>query len=134
MYHVAYDLAWSSYIAQSQLLACCIAAGLSTSRMLADDLPTPDDMTATFALATDDVMLFTLGDEDVATPWLKQLDDAIDQAGIQAHASKAVTAVYDETVIGIDVVGGRYLAPHVNKLAKVMSGCVYFLEYLMASF
>ena len=90
-------------------------------------------MTATFALATDDVMLFTLGDEDVATPWLKQLDDAIDQAGIQAHASKAVTAVYDETVIGIDVVGGRYLAPHVNKLANFMSGCLYFLKYFMAS-
>ena len=50
--------AWSSFIAQSQLLGVCNASGLTTERMLADDLHTPVDLSAVFALATDDVMLF----------------------------------------------------------------------------
>ena len=53
--------AWSSFIAQSQLLGVGTASGLTTERMLADDLDTPADLSAVFALATDDVMLFTLG-------------------------------------------------------------------------
>ena len=125
--------AWSSFIAQSKLLKCCESAGLGTSRMLADDLPTPSDMSCTFALATDDVMLFTSGEAANAHPWLARLDAEIDKAGIQAHASKAVTAVHDETVIGVDLCQGQYLSPHASKLALVMSGCSHFLKTRSAS-
>ena len=109
------------------------SAGLTTDLMLSDDLPTPANLSAVFALATDDVMLFTLGAPEAALPWLAALDKSIADAGIQAHAKKAVTAVLDETVIGIDVVDGCFLAPHAPKLAKVLSGCLHFLRERNAS-
>ena len=83
--------AWPSFIAQSKFLQRCTNAGLTTKRMLADDLATPADLSAVFSLATDDVMLFTLGAPDAALPWLDALDKSIADAGIQAHAKKAVT-------------------------------------------
>ena len=126
--------AWSSFIAQSKLLQCCTNAGLTTNLMLADDLPTPAHLSAVFALATDDVMLFTLGAPDVAVRWLHALDKSIADAGIQAHAKKAVTAALDETVVGIDVVDGCFLAPHAPKLARMFfSGCLHFLRERKAS-
>ena len=120
-------------MAQSKLLSCCAAAGLTTGRMLSDDLPTPGDLFAVFALATDDVMLFTLGGATNAVPWLEALDGAIADAGIQAHDKKAVTAQFDETVIGIDVVEGGILTPHAPKLAKVLAGSLLFLNERLAS-
>ena len=42
---------WSSYLAQSTLLAQCAGVGLSTDRMLADDLLRPSTGTLRFACA-----------------------------------------------------------------------------------
>ena len=75
----------------------------------------------------------TLGAPDAALPWLDALATSIADAGIQAHAKKAVTAVLDETVIGIDVVDGCFFAPHAPKLAKVLYGCLHFLRERKAS-
>ena len=70
---------------------------------------------------------------NAALPWLDALDKSIADARIQAHAKKAVTAVLDETVFGIDVVDGLFLAPHAPKLGKVLSGCFHFLRERKAS-
>ena len=125
--------AWSSFIAQSQLLGVCTASGLTTERMLADDLDTPADLSAVFALATDDVMLFTLGKAENAAPWAARLDQEFVAHGVLAHPDKAINAALDETVIGIDLVDGRYLAPNTPKLLKVLSGCLHFLTLQQAS-
>ena len=125
--------AWSSFIAQSQLLGVCNASGLTTERMLADDLHTPVDLSAVFALATDDVMLFTLGDARNATPWADKLDNAFIEHGVLAHPDKAINAALDETVIGIDLVNGQYLTPNTPKMLKVLSGCLFFLAFRKAS-
>ena len=52
---------------------------------MADDLPIPDTTGVSFALATDDVMLFTVGGAHIAEPWLERLDWSIASAGIIAH-------------------------------------------------
>lgn len=50
---------WSSFICQSTMLGICEHAGLRSFAVLADDTPAPARMDRTFALATDDVMVFT---------------------------------------------------------------------------
>ena len=124
---------WSSFIAQSKLLKCCRAAGLDEARMLADDLPVPAQTDVSFALATDDVMVFSLGDESAAAPWLEALDEAIAASEIVRHPDKDVNAKTNETAIGVDLVDGRFFAPHGKKLAKVLRGCIHFLSHGEAS-
>ena len=53
--------------------------------------------------------------------------------GIEAHPDKAIDAVLDETVIGVDMVDGRRLAPNLGKSLKVLSGLLYFLGVRRAS-
>ena len=124
---------WSSFIAQSKLLLCCRRAGLGDSRMLADDLPFPRESGVTFALATDDVMVFTIGPASVATPWLRRLDSSIAKAGIEAHHGKNVDGELNETAVGVDLVDGERFAPHGPKLAKVLGGTLYFVREGLAS-
>ena len=51
------------------MLSACESSGLTAERILADDFPTPLDIFAFFAFATDDMMLFTIGAADRALPW-----------------------------------------------------------------
>ena len=51
--------AWSSYIAQHTMLELCRVGGFGTDRALADDVPPHRRIDSAFAMATDDVMVFT---------------------------------------------------------------------------
>lgn len=77
---------WSSFVAQSKLLKCCRSIGLDDTKTLADDLLVPSCSSVTFALAADDVMLFTIGGDAVARPCFESLDKAIADAGIEGVA------------------------------------------------
>ena len=125
--------AWSSFIAQSQLLGVCTASGLTTERMLADDLDTPADLSAVFS--TGDrrrhVVHFGKGRERGTVG--SQSDQEFVTHGVLAHPDKAINAALNETVIGIDLADGRYLAPNTPKLLLVLSGCLHFLTLQRAS-
>ena len=107
---------WSSFVAQSKLLRCCSHAGLTRDHMLADDLPIPSVIDTTFALATDDVMLFTIGEPHEAKPRLDRQDQSIESAGVVAHRGKDINAELNGTAIGIDLVDGKHFAAHGPKL------------------
>ena len=51
--------AWSSYVAQSTLLAACRGAGFPDKMVICDEKPTPVGLGEAYALATDDVMHFS---------------------------------------------------------------------------
>ena len=75
---------WSSYIAQSVLLQCCVRSGLDLSHILADDVPVPRDGKLSYALATDDVLIFNVAQADAVRPskaTLERLDKAILERG-----------------------------------------------------
>jgi len=110
---------WSSFIAQSHLLSVCANAGLDRSRVLAADVATPAVSDASFALATDDVMLFTDGSHDHACEWAERLDLALFDGGIRRSMDKDVTAARNGTCVGIDLVDGRWWSPGANKLARL---------------
>ena len=122
---------WSSFIAQSVLLQCCVRSGLTTDRILADDTPVPRDGRLTYALATDDVMIFNVAQEGALQPTkdvLVQLDKCISDRGIQAAVAKDENDVHDVTCIGIDVCDGIFLAPNARKLACAVVSVVHLAE------
>ena len=140
---------WSSFIAQSVLLNCCVSAGLGLDVILSADLPIPgreaavasaarlrnktntnSDLSRTaatlahrYALATDDVMLFTtapIGCSDPSAGALCALDSTIRDRGIIAAERKNVNDALSETCIGVDFCDGIYVAPNSRKLARLL--------------
>ena len=91
-------------------------------------------MSHTFALATDDMMLFTVADGHELPEGRyhgQQRCDIFDQVlknhNIQASQEKDVNGKTDTTCIGIDVCEGRFLAPSSHKLAKLLCCCIELL-------
>ena len=102
---------WSSFIAQSVLLGCCVRSGLSTHIILAEDKPVPARRDLGYALATDDEIVFKVAPADAvrpSQPVLDRLDPEIDRRGIQAARAKDVNDKHDTTCIGVDISEGRY--------------------------
>lgn len=86
---------WSSYLAQSTLLAALCKAGFGKDRMLADDIPPPRDLDLCVSLATDDIMLFSRGRCALARAAIAKIDGAVESLGIQAHHGKDVDEALD---------------------------------------
>ena len=107
---------WSSFIAQSHLLACSRAAGLSESMALADNRPSPLAMGEVFSLATDDVMHFTQNDAALSASRMLDLDRAMAAGGVVRNKDKDLVATRSGTAIGIDLDEGLYLAPTLRSL------------------
>lgn len=116
---------WSSFVAQSTMLQVCKSAGFAVDRVLADDAPAPKRVDCAFALATDDIMVFTRPGEQSTRKMLHNLDHAFARLGVQKHAAKDVSAVSDTTCVGIDVNSGRYLSPHAPALLKVLAAVTH---------
>ena len=131
---LAQGFSWSSYLAQSTLLAQCKRVGLTDSRMLSDDLLPPGDGLLRFALATDDVMIFdrnptTTQTEDCAGQHVAEaLDRQLEDSGILRHPGKDENGKSSATVIGIALDSGRYLAPETKKLHLLMAGICHLLR------
>ena len=102
--------AWSSYVAQASMLGLCARAGIPSSQLLSVGQTTPDDLTMTAALATDDLMVFKRADAIVSVDWCANFDKAMDDAGAQRNAAKDVTWATDATVVGVNVEKGLALA------------------------
>ena len=50
---------WSSCVAQETLLGWCNSSGLTSDLALAPDTPIPDSLDICFAVATDELMVFS---------------------------------------------------------------------------
>jgi len=116
---------WSSYVAQNTMLHVCDAAGLQSGRILSDDLPGPQRTDSAFALATDDVMVFTRTGEASTRKTSRNLDRAFQRHGVIKHSAKDVSAATTATCVGIDVDSGRYLSPHAASLCKVIAAVTH---------
>jgi hypothetical protein len=116
---------WSSFVAQSVLLARCSDAGLAPDMALCMEQPAPLDTREVFGLATDDVFHFTSRGMSAACRRMQQVDCALANGGIVRNKDKDLTAEANGTIIGIDFCCGHFLAPHGGKLALVMSAVVF---------
>ena len=126
---------WSSFIAQTVLLTRCVEAGLPLRQILSDHNPPPDDMSETYALATDDLMLFSVRSSSTTPAGTfhgqercKQFDRILRSHGIQASPEKDINGSMSDTCIGIDICDGMFFAPNAAKLAKLCSAVCYLME------
>ena len=122
---------WSSFVAQSVLLGCCTRSGLGTDLILAEGCPVPARGDLTFALATDDVMVFNVAPEGASRPSkdvLSALDAEIARRGIQAASAKDVDDEHNATCIGVDVDDGRFLAPNGKTLLRILIAVAYIAD------
>ena len=105
----------------------CSLAGLDDNCILADDAPPPRGFRVAFAVATDDTIVFTRRDYYAPESLLHRLDRSFIRCNVAKHAAKDVTLAADVTCIGIDVCGGRFLAPHADSLAKVLAAVCHMV-------
>lgn len=96
---------WSSAIGQQVLLEVCGDAGLNDSLVLAPDCPVPGNMDLQFAVATDDVMIFSTR-KGATSAAAARLDAALEAAQLVRNASKDVNDECNTTCLGIDLVEG----------------------------
>ena len=120
--------AWSSFLAQSTLLACLAKANFGPDRLIADDKPPPFDLDLTASLATDDVMVFARCPRDRAVRAVQNIDNAILSAGIEPHHGKDVDGDLKAMVIGVDFYEGCLLTPSASKMALVVCGLAWFVS------
>ena len=111
---------WSSFVAQSTMLAVCRRSGLDTTKVLSDGRPPPLDMSEVFCLATDDIMVFSRKASRGPVRAMAAVDTAMEHFGVVKHDKKDVTGALDGTAIGIDLRGGTHLHPNASKLRTVL--------------
>jgi len=114
---------WSSWVAQSCMLAICHGAGLDISKVLSDSRPPPLRQEVAFAVATDDVMVFTKTTSRRAANIMHNLDKSFTRHDAVRHEAKDVHQSSDCTCIGVKVSGGRFLSPDAASVRKIL-GCV----------
>ena len=119
----AMGFSWSSYIAQCLTLnGICRAAGLWSPAVLSLERPTPLDFSETFAVATDDIMVFNRGPLGKLGALGPRIDKAMIDLGVVKNASKDINGVGDEVCIGVALEGGVRFAPPPDKLAYALAG------------
>ena len=73
---------WSSYVAQSTLMAICSLGGLGADRVLAPSIQLLDDLSLTFAVATDDLMVFSDGPDDASILAARAVENVMVEHGV----------------------------------------------------
>ena len=94
-------------------------ASTALSLFLADGVALPDDYATTFALATDDLMIFSVAPpHNLESSKLQRraFDDVIIKHGLIPATEKDVDDQPSATCIGIDIDDGYYPGPMLQKL------------------
>ena len=73
-------------------------------------------------------MIFGYQNSQAPVKLVDRLDRGLKKAGIQRHTGKDENAKASTTCLGVDFEDGRFVCPHVRKLAKVMAGTLCFLD------
>ena len=90
---------WSSYLAQSTMLQVCREGGLNDESILAEDVDVPCSTCSVHALATDDILHFTVWGVVAARGYMRKLDGGFRKVGVQRSCEKDVTGSLSGTAI-----------------------------------
>ena len=105
-------------------MAVCAEAGLADSCVLACDAPLPDSMNIAFAVATDDLMVFSDSGPGQTLKAATAVEDVMLKRGILKNPDKDVDDVFDATCIGIDLVDGSAWCPPPARIWKLLGAVV----------
>ena len=95
---------WSSCVAQETLLSIVEWSGLDSTVVLASDAPLPEDLTVAFAVATDDLMVFSDAGPGGTTQAVCDFEASLSACGALKNAEKDVDDALSATCVGIDLV------------------------------
>ena len=98
---------WSSCVAQATLLSIAARAGLDSSRVLAADAPLPETLDLAFAVATDDIMIFSTAGPGALEPVVERFEASLAACGAVQNRTKDVAETLNSTCVGVDLVDGR---------------------------
>ncbi|CAE7714737.1 PDE9A [Symbiodinium sp. CCMP2592] len=114
--------AWSSYIAQEEMLMVCDKAGIPEASLLSCDSETPSSFRLAAAVATDDVMLFSNAGPGATLVAASALDSEMASQGVVRNVKKDVNDQLNATCVGVDLVDGCFLdIPATRLLALLVS-------------
>ena len=107
---------WSSCVAQETLLCICARAGLDERHVLAPGHPLPADPSLMFALATDDVMVFSDSGPGGTVAATVRPENQMKRAGVVKHPDKDVDDKLTGTCVGVQLVNGDWWWPRPVRL------------------
>ena len=107
---------WSSYVAQETLLRVLAEAGLREDAVISTDGLAPIDLSETFSLATDDVMIFSDRGPGGTLAATERLEKQLDAHGIAKHAAKDVTDATSAICVGVELVNGTHWWPPIPRM------------------
>ena len=107
---------WSSCVAQATLLSICSKAGLTDDRVLACDTSLPNDLDLAFAVATDDLMVFSDQGEGPSVAAAHRVEDVMVRHGIVKNPAKDIDDSLSTTCVGVDLVDGCSWCPPGSRI------------------
>ena len=118
---------WSSCVAQSTLLSICSEAGLHDRHVLATDAPLPHDLSLAFAVATDDLMIFSTGEAGVTDRKAREVESVMIKRGIAKNPDKDVD---DTLLVSTSLMGD--IGAHLG-VAYGLCSTLFLTWFLLAS-
>ena len=103
---------WSSCVAQETLLSLCRIAGLDSCQALAADAEIPAKLDTCFAVATDDLMVFSDSGPGASLEPVRKVETAFLDHHVVQNPDKDIDDTADCTCVGVDLVSGsKWRAP-----------------------
>ncbi len=107
---------WSSHVAQEALLTIADHSGLGTDRVLASDAPLPLDLDLAFAVATDDLMIFSDRGVGSTVSAADSFETSLLVHGAAKNPEKDVNDVLTAVCVGVELVDGTHWKPPGHRL------------------
>ena len=121
------SFSWSSAVGQQNLLSICADAGLATEILVSPDDDVPLNMSLQFAVATDDVMIFSV-DEHASSTAACALDTAMADAGVKRNERKDVNDCTNATCLGINLVDGLSWSAPAERIYSAVGELVELMD------
>jgi len=123
---------WSSFVAQSYMVTCCLEAGFAESSFLTEEGSLTCSSDSALSVATDDVIHFLraspLEVEQFVVPPLAVLDEVWRKRGLRGHPSKKVDLQPSGVALGIEFQEGVRLAPKATRLWGLLLASIDLTE------
>ena len=124
---------WSSAVAQETLLGIANDSGLTSEYVWATDKPLPSDWSLGFAVATDDMMIFSDSGPGITLGPTADFERGLLRHGAVKHPDKDLDDQLDATCLGIDLVRGTHWHAPGLRLIKLLRGVVSLADHKRSS-
>ena len=124
---------WSSCVAQETLLALCRESGMGSDIVLAPDADAPDSLDLAFAVATDDLMVFSHSGPGATLGLVSRVESTMLRHGVVKNPDKDIIDVTTTTCVGVDLVDGVRWFPPGARVWSLMDAVIDLANVMIAS-